>query len=150
MCEQLKAIRQQVADKCGVDYTPTPCDYEGDCPGTCPQCDREGALLLLELEMQMDKNPDLLDDIRLSPEIVEALIGKKKNVFPDGDMSARELSEHRRDTFILQGLIVDDPTQESEEEEPDDEPRFLGSITSKGWDEKQKDWLQDILDDVDE
>lgn len=40
-CETLKSIRKQVADANGIPYTPAECSYEGDCIGTCPNCERE-------------------------------------------------------------------------------------------------------------
>lgn len=40
-CEALKAIRQQVADANGIPYTPCECSFEGECSGTCPNCERE-------------------------------------------------------------------------------------------------------------
>lgn len=40
-CETLKAIRRDIASANDIDYTPTPCDYEGDCTGTCPACESE-------------------------------------------------------------------------------------------------------------
>ena len=40
-CEILKAIRTYVADKYGVEYTPSECNHKGECQGTCPKCDGE-------------------------------------------------------------------------------------------------------------
>lgn len=40
-CETLKSIRKQIADANGIPYTPAECSYEGDCIGTCPNCERE-------------------------------------------------------------------------------------------------------------
>lgn len=41
ICETLKAIRSDIASANEIDYTPTPCDHEGDCAGTCPACESE-------------------------------------------------------------------------------------------------------------
>ncbi len=41
ICETLKAIRNDIAKANEIDYTPTPCDHEGDCAGTCPACESE-------------------------------------------------------------------------------------------------------------
>lgn len=41
ICETLKAIRSEIASVNEIDYTPTPCDHEGDCDGTCPACESE-------------------------------------------------------------------------------------------------------------
>lgn len=51
VCELLKDIRKQIANDNGIEYTPASCDHEGDCPGTCPQCDKE----LKELQEILDK-----------------------------------------------------------------------------------------------
>ena len=40
-CKILKKIRKYVAKKYGLDYDPTECNHEGDCKGTCPNCDAE-------------------------------------------------------------------------------------------------------------
>ncbi len=41
ICNTLKAIRSEIASANEIDYTPTPCDHEGDCAGTCPACESE-------------------------------------------------------------------------------------------------------------
>lgn len=41
ICETLKAIRRDIASANDIDYTPTPCDHDGDCAGTCPACESE-------------------------------------------------------------------------------------------------------------
>lgn len=51
VCELLKDIRKQIAADNGIEYTPISCNHEGDCPGTCPQCDKE----LKELQDILDK-----------------------------------------------------------------------------------------------
>ena len=44
-CEQLKALRKEMADKVGVDLHQTVCTYEGECSGTCPKCAKEESIL---------------------------------------------------------------------------------------------------------
>ena len=41
ICHALKTIRKQVAEANGIDYTPAPCHYDGECNGTCPCCEAE-------------------------------------------------------------------------------------------------------------
>ncbi len=41
ICHALKTIRKQVAEANGIDYTPAPCHFDGDCSGTCPACEAE-------------------------------------------------------------------------------------------------------------
>lgn len=49
-CEILRCIRQDIADKYGLEYTPSECTHQGDCSGTCPKCDTE----LKELQRQLE------------------------------------------------------------------------------------------------
>lgn len=49
-CEILKRIRKDIAERYGLDYTPSECTNEGNCSGTCPKCDSE----LQELQRQLD------------------------------------------------------------------------------------------------
>lgn len=49
-CDQLKAVRQQIADANGIDYKPHECTFEGECRGTCPAC--EGEMRYIERELQ--------------------------------------------------------------------------------------------------
>lgn len=49
-CDQLKAIRKQIADANEIDYKPHECSFEGECRGTCPAC--EGEMRYIERELQ--------------------------------------------------------------------------------------------------
>lgn len=49
-CEILRHIRKDVAEKYGLEYTPSECTHQGDCSGTCPKCDAE----LKELQRQLE------------------------------------------------------------------------------------------------
>jgi outer membrane protein OmpA-like peptidoglycan-associated protein len=40
-CEVLKSVRKQIAEANGISYTPAECSFEGECAGTCPNCERE-------------------------------------------------------------------------------------------------------------
>lgn len=93
LCEQLKAIRKEVAKKLGVEYNPIECDFQGECQGTCIQCDREAAILLAQMKRLLGKNPAALEDIRLSGEIIAALLGKDVDLYSDCELSAREFVE---------------------------------------------------------
>ncbi len=41
ICETLRAVRRRIAVENGIGYTPTQCNHEGPCSGTCPACERE-------------------------------------------------------------------------------------------------------------
>lgn len=49
-CELLKSIRKNIADMNGINYEPTPCHHDGNCPGFCPMCDHETEYLMQELK----------------------------------------------------------------------------------------------------
>ncbi len=40
-CKYLRSIRQMLAEKYKINYTPIECTYDGPCKGTCPACDSE-------------------------------------------------------------------------------------------------------------
>lgn len=52
ICETLKAIRCQIADANGIDYTPTVCNHKGNCSGTCPACESERSFLEQQLRLK--------------------------------------------------------------------------------------------------
>ncbi len=41
ICEALKDVRRKIARANGISYTPTECNHEGDCSGSCPTCEKE-------------------------------------------------------------------------------------------------------------
>jgi len=49
ICETLKEIRQQIADKNEIEYAPSECNFQGECKGTCPKCESEVRYLEKEL-----------------------------------------------------------------------------------------------------
>ena len=51
-CEILKGIRTKIAKANGIKYTPVKCTHEGDCPGTCPQCEAEVQYIEQELKQK--------------------------------------------------------------------------------------------------
>ncbi|MCL2131838.1 MAG: carboxypeptidase-like regulatory domain-containing protein [Lentimicrobiaceae bacterium] len=49
VCNTLKEIRRQIADKNDIEYSTDDCRFEGECKGTCPKCDAEVKYLEKEL-----------------------------------------------------------------------------------------------------
>ena len=49
VCNTLKEIRRQIADKNEIEYATDDCRFEGECKGTCPKCDAEVKYLENEL-----------------------------------------------------------------------------------------------------
>ena len=52
ICDTLKAIRKQIADANGIDYSPEECNYKGECMGTCPKCEQDVRDLEYELHLR--------------------------------------------------------------------------------------------------
>jgi len=51
-CKILKGIRQRIADINGINYEPYPCSNNGDCKGTCAQCEKELDWLWVQLKQK--------------------------------------------------------------------------------------------------
>ena len=49
-CAFLKDIRRIIAELNGISFEPRDCDYEGECSGTCAQCEAEEKYLEEALE----------------------------------------------------------------------------------------------------
>lgn len=60
-CEILRRIRQDIAERYGLQYTPSECKHQGDCAGTCPKCDAELEDLQRQLESRGIEDVDLLN-----------------------------------------------------------------------------------------
>lgn len=52
-CEILRDVRKKIAKANGIKYEPVKCTHEGDCPGTCPQCEAEVKYIEQELCKKM-------------------------------------------------------------------------------------------------
>ena len=52
ICNTLKAIRKQIADANGIEYSPEECHFKGECKGTCPKCEQEVRNLEYELKLR--------------------------------------------------------------------------------------------------
>lgn len=48
ICEILKGLRIRFAKQHGIDYHPHPCNHEGECRGTCPVCEEEVKIIMME------------------------------------------------------------------------------------------------------
>ena len=63
-CEKLKAIRREVAEKLGIEYSPKECTFEGDCLGTCPLCQQETDMLMEQVKIRLEERPELWDELQ--------------------------------------------------------------------------------------
>jgi len=55
ICNTLKQIRQQIAEKNEIEYVTSDCNFEGECQGTCPKCESE----LQYIENELHKRTQL-------------------------------------------------------------------------------------------
>ena len=63
-CEKLKAIRREVAEKLGIEYSPKECTFEGECLGTCPLCQQETDMLMEQVRIRLEERSVLLDELQ--------------------------------------------------------------------------------------
>lgn len=53
ICQELKAIRKEVAEQNDIPLEQHECTYDGLCDGTCPRCEAEVKYLETELRSRM-------------------------------------------------------------------------------------------------
>jgi len=61
-CEFLKEIRKNIAKINNILYEPHKCNYDGDCLGTCPLCEKEAEELLIALKEREKQGFDIKTD----------------------------------------------------------------------------------------
>lgn len=107
-CEKLKAIRREVAEKLGIEYSPKECTFEGDCLGTCPLCQQETDMLMEQVRIRLEEHPELLDEIQCKV----------------SEMYQIDADKEEDDTIILEGMPAEplqglvDVDDESLEDDP--------------------------------
>lgn len=62
-CEFLREIRKNMAEANGIPYEPRECNYEGDCSGRCPFCEKEAADLLATLKEKEAQGVEIKTDV---------------------------------------------------------------------------------------
>ena len=110
-CEKLKAIRREVAEKLGIEYSPKECTFEGDCLGTCPLCQQETDMLMEQLRIRLEECPELLDEIQCKV----------------SEMYQIDADKDEDDTIILEGMPAE-PLQglvDVDDEQLEGDPRAL-------------------------
>lgn len=74
-CNLLREIRRRITEQYGLTYQPVECHHEGNCAGTCPQCDAE----LQNLQKQLKEKG--IENIELDRQMEEMV----RNLNPGGD-----------------------------------------------------------------
>ena len=77
-CEFLREIRKNMAQANGIPYEPRECNFEGECSGTCPFCEKEAADLLSALKEKERQGIEIKRD-----ELTTMLLDKEKMDFND-------------------------------------------------------------------
>ena len=77
-CEFLREIRKNMAQANGIPYEPRECNFEGECSGTCPFCEKEAADLLAALKEKERQGIEIKRD-----ELTTMLLDKEKMDFND-------------------------------------------------------------------
>lgn len=61
-CKFLREIRKNIAEVNGIAYEPRECNFEGECSGTCPFCEKEATDLLAALKEKESKGEEIKID----------------------------------------------------------------------------------------
>ena len=132
ICDTLKAIRKQIADANGIDYSPEECNYKGECMGTCPKCEQDVRDLEYELHLRkMAGKAIKVAGIAAGLVAMTACSdGKVQSISPDATKSELNIvkkEEPKPGDGQLEGDIsLSDEAKHAEEEEN----RKLGEIPS--------------------
>ena len=100
ICETLKEIRQQIADKNEIEYAPSECHFQGECKGTCPKCESEVRYLEKELYRRSKlKKAVSIAGISLGVALTVAACKDDDNIEGDPVITGDILSEYTEDSL---------------------------------------------------
>ena len=108
-CKILKEIRQKIADENDIPYVTRKCKHQGNCSGTCPQCESE--LRYLEKQLQMRAS--------LGKKIKVAAVCAGMALTAAGCSTISTLIDHNRPGDEISGMIAYEtpiPTQQENTE----------------------------------
>lgn len=136
ICDTLKAIRKQIADANGIDYSPEECHFTGECKGTCPKCEKDVKNLEHELRLRKKAGKTIkvvgvaLEMIALATSIMSCSTQKgyynstpplPKKVIPihfqeytskDSILLKERETLNKKGVLFVQGHIIDEKTKE--------------------------------------
>lgn len=73
ICERLKEIRKDISTRYGIPFPERDCTHEGNCPGSCPLCEKEVSELVNELRKKG------IEKIEISEELLGMINEERKN-----------------------------------------------------------------------
>lgn len=116
VCRVLKSVRQRIADANGISYRPAECHFEGDCSGTCPQCEAELRHIDRQLRMRASMGlPIAAVGVALgigAMSIPATVSAQQTDVQPmaveTGDsLEITDLSNGQDDAILVRGRVLD-------------------------------------------
>lgn len=109
ICNVLKDLRQKIAQANDIEYTPTECNHQGDCAGTCPKCESELEYLTKKLHERQENGEEvslegLADDKDISMAYRDTSLEAENYVIPFDEKEGIELNDEPM-IDILQGDV---------------------------------------------
>jgi hypothetical protein len=116
VCNTLKEIRQQIADRNEIKYKTTECHFQGECEGTCPKCESD----LKYLEKELHKRTQLGKAVAvagISAGILSTCTVSAQNSFPNDSLLNSKETRFVSDTIktivqqgesTIKGKVLDD------------------------------------------
>ena len=117
-CKMLREIRRRIATENDIAYITEDCKYKGDCKGTCPKCESE----VRYLEEQLEKRRSLGKKVTVSALAIGLIAGGAAGCKPQvagyrapatSDL-AGAVADPEPDTYVLEGEVAVDETEEDE------------------------------------
>ena len=104
-CDTLRRIRQDIAKRYNIAYSPIKCNHIGKCLGTCHICEEELSYLQEQLDKLGISNIDLTIPIDAIQENDSRTTSKDKNDFILTGIPAPPLVDTRNLVTIIKGVI---------------------------------------------
>lgn len=113
ICNTLRDIRLSIAQANDIDYTPVECNHNGDCLGTCPQCEKE----LKYIERQLLRHHAIgkvaivagltLGATSVAPVMAQTQMQPSTNVTHSQALEIVDFAPNDTAAIIVKGCVVD-------------------------------------------
>ncbi|MBO7610191.1 MAG: energy transducer TonB [Muribaculaceae bacterium] len=106
ICNTLKQIRLDIARANDIEYTPTPCNHEGDCMGTCPACENEVRFLEREIARKLAiGKAAIIAGVSLGISGLSAMAGNSASNSPINDLGNNVMMSDSTQRDEIYGLV---------------------------------------------